>query len=244
MAALCMLATLQACEADGTTVTGFGFVEVDVNPDNRIIGLQTTLAVPALPPESGTLFLWPGLQPQVGGADYDPIGNGVLQPVLAWGTSCAPGTQPVMYSTWWISAQYLDTSGTDPALMGCYGGPVMPAAVAASLRITMTLSGTTWVQTVVTEGTTPPSSVAFAEDLLGQAQNRAEFVIEGYSAAPVSDVVFTNTTITFASPDLLDCAVARRGENDFVSTPELSSDGLRCFIATIVLRAKGIPADQ
>lgn len=242
--ALCILATLPACEAEGTVVTGYGLVEVDVNPDNRIVGLQTTLMVPPVPPESGTLFLWPGLQPQLGGANYDPIGNGVLQPVLAWGSSCAPGTQPAVYSTWWISAQYLDTSGSDPAHSGCYGGPVMPAPVATPLLLTMKLSGAIWEQTVTTEGGAAQSSVGFDEDLAGQAQNRAEFVIEGYSAAPVSDVIFNDTTITFAWPDFVDCAVARRGHNDFVSTPEPSSDGTRCFIKEIVLRAKGIRADE
>ncbi len=112
------------------------------------------------------------------------------------------------------------------------------------LRLTMKLSGTIWEQTVTTEGGAPQSSVGFEEDLAGQAQNRALFVIEGYSAAPVSDVIFNDTTITFASPDFVDCAVARRGHNDFVSTPEPSSDGTRCFIKEIVLRAKGIRADE
>ncbi len=237
---LCLtLASFAACaNSEGTTVTGYGFVELDVSPDNRIVGLETTLIVPAQPPGSGTLFLWPGLQPQTGGAGYDPVGNGVLQPVLAWGNSCAPGVQPATYATWWISGQYYDDEGTDPAHTGCYGGPIMVAPVAEPLRLTMTLSGTVWHQTVVGHG----GSVDFDEDLMDQAQNRAVFVIEGYSAAPVSDVVFTDTTITFASPDFEDCAVTRRGQNDFVSTPVPSSDGLSCFIAEIVLRARGVPS--
>lgn len=236
-----ILASLAACAAgENTGVTGYGFVELDVTPDNRIVGLQTTLLVPAHPPESGTLFLWPGLQPQTGGAGYDPIGNGVLQPVLAWGDSCAPGIEPTTYATWWISGQYFDDEGTDPGHKGCYGGPIMPAPVDEPLRLTMTLSGTVWHQTVVGPG----GHVAFDEDLAGQSQNRAEFVIEGYSAAPVADVIFTDTTITFASPDTEDCAVARRGQNDFVSTPVPSSDGMSCFIGEIVLRARGVPAGE
>jgi hypothetical protein len=236
-----LLVSLAGCAAgDGTTVVGYGFVELDANPENRIVGLQTTLVVPAEPPGAGTLFLWPGLQPQTGGAGYDPIGNGVLQPVLAWGTSCAPGTEPAMYATWWISGQYYDDEGTDPAHAGCYGGAIMSAPVAEPLRIRMTLSGTLWQQTVVG----PAGTVGFDEDLMGQAQNRALFVIEGYSAAPVSDVIFTDTTITFASPDAGDCAVARRGQNDFVSTPVPSTDGTSCFIERIVLRARGLPATE
>ncbi len=239
---LCLtLASVAGCTGgEGTAVKGYGFVEIDASPANRIVGLQTTLVVPAQPPGAGTLFLWPGLQPQAGGAGYAPIGNGVLQPVLAWGTSCAPGTEPATYATWWISAQYYDEEGTDPAHKGCYGGPIMAAPVAEALRVTMTLTGTVWHQTVVGSG----GSVGFEEDLAGQAQNRALFVIEGYSAAPVSDVVFTDTTITFASSAPEDCAVAQRGQDDFVSTPVPSSDGTGCFIEQIILRAKGVPASE
>lgn len=87
----------------------------------------------------------------------------------------------------------------------------MPAAVGESLHLTLTLSGTVWTQTVVGNGGQVPPSVSFDEDLVGQSQNRALFVIEGYSCEPVSDVVFTDTTITFDSPDLADCSVVQRG---------------------------------
>ena len=158
-----MLASFAACAGgETTTVVGYGFVELDADPGHRIVGLETTLVVPAQPPGTGTLFLWPGLQPQTGGAGYDPIGNGVLQPVLAWGTSCAPGIEPAMYATWWISAQYFDEEGTDPAHTGCYGGAIMSAPVAEPLRIRMILAGTLWQQTVVGPG----GSVGFDEDLM------------------------------------------------------------------------------
>src|SRR5262245_35241605 len=66
------------------TPSGYGFVEIDTATDNPILSMRTTLTVPPSPPPSGTLFLWPGLQPLPGGAKYDPIDNGVLQPVLTW----------------------------------------------------------------------------------------------------------------------------------------------------------------
>ena len=72
---------------------------------NEFVDLRTTLTVPAPPPATGTLFLWPGLDPAPGGRNFLPIDNGVLQPVLTWGASCAPGQQPIQYSTWWISGQ-------------------------------------------------------------------------------------------------------------------------------------------
>lgn len=239
---LCVLAVLAHCSAaPGTEVSGHGFVELDASVYNRIVGLETTLTVPVTPPQYGTLFLWPGLQPLESGVHYDPIGNGVLQPVLAWGGSCAPGLQPPRYSTWWISGQYFDRSGQDPAHDGCYGGPIMSVAVGESLHLTLTLSGSVWTQTIVGPGGAAPTSVTFDEDLMGQAQNRALFVIEGYSCAPASDVVFTDTTITFASPSPGDCSVVQRGIDDTVSTPEPTAGGTSCFIKEIVLRAGATP---
>jgi hypothetical protein len=229
-------------EAPGGNITGYGFVEFDGTKSDGVIAVQTTLTVPSEPPPSGTLFLWPGIQPTWGASSFNPIGNGVLQPVLTWGNSCAPGTQPKAYSTWWVSAQYVNTYGSPPGYMGCYGGPVMSVAVGDTLVMTMTLAGTAWKQTV--RDTQRGTEVSFDEDLKGQAQGEAEWVIEEYSSAPVSDVLFTDTTITFASGDRSLCKLVRRGIDDFVSTPVASSDGKTCFIEQMILRAKGIPADQ
>jgi hypothetical protein len=223
-------------EAPGGQITGYGTVAFISNSKVAMVRLQTTLTVPAEPPASGTLFLWPGLQPN--GVDYDPIGNGVLQPVLTWGNSCAPGTQPRGYSTWWISAQYVNTDGSDSGYMGCYGGAVMSVKVGDELNIDMQLAGTVWTQTVTDEQS--GQSVNFSFDMMGQAQNIAYFVIEEYSSAPVSEVIFTSTTLTFASADAGDCKLFMRGQDDFVSIPAASSDGLRCSIQEIILRAQGI----
>ena len=223
-------------QAPGGQITGYGFVAFTANSKNLMVRLQTTLTVPAEPPASGTLFLWPGLQP--GGANYLPIDNGVLQPVLTWGRSCAPGTQPKAYSTWWISAQYVNSYGKDPGYTGCSGGSVMPVNVGDTLDIDMQLAGQVWNQTVTDVQT--GQSVNFSKDMLGQTQNHAYFDIEEYSSAPVSPVVFTNTILTFGAADAADCRLAKRGQTDFVSVPQLSSDSLQCFVQEIILRAKGI----
>jgi hypothetical protein len=223
-------------EAPGGRVTGNGTVLITASSKNQIVRLQTTLIVPPEPPPSGTLFLWPGLQPN--GANFDPIDNGVLQPVLTWGSSCAPGKQPRAYSTWWISSQYVNTFGSDPGYTGCQGGSVMSVAVGDALNIDMNLAGTVWTQTVtdVQNG----QSVTFSIDMMNQAQNLAYFVIEEYSSAPVSTVVFTDTTITFGSSDAADCKLAMRGQNDYVSVSVPSADGRSCAIEEIILRAQGI----
>jgi hypothetical protein len=223
-------------EAPGGRISGYGTVLIWANANNQIVRLQTTMVVPPEPPASGTLFLWPGLQPD--GANFDPIDNGVLQPVLTWGSSCAPGKQPRAYATWWISGQYVNTNGSDPGYTGCAGGPIMSVAVGDTLDMDFSLAGTIWTQTVTDVQT--GQSVSYGIDLMNQAQNLAYFVIEEYSSAPVSEVIFMDTTITFASPDSGDCKLAMRGQTDYVSVPVPSSDGRSCAIQEIILRAQGI----
>lgn len=222
--------------APGGRVTGYGTVLFSSRSSSPIVRLQTSMLVPPEPPASGTLFLWPGLQPN--GANFDPIDNGVLQPVLTWGASCAPGKQPRAYSTWWISGQYVNTFGSEPGYTGCQGGPIMSVAVNDVLNLDMALAGTIWTQTVTDAQT--GQSVAYSLDMKSQSQNLAYFVIEEYSSAPVSEVVFNDITITFGGPDAADCKLAMRGQNDYVSVPVPSSDGRSCTIQEIILRAQGV----
>jgi hypothetical protein len=93
------------------------------------VSLVTTLKVPQYPSkpisEGKVLFLWPGLQPSEKGSHFEPIGNGVLQPVLTYGVSCAPTQQPKAFSSWWISAQYVNTLSSHKQYKGCFSGPSM-----------------------------------------------------------------------------------------------------------------------
>ena len=223
-------------QAPGGTVTGNGTVRIWVRSPHQIVRLQTKMVVPPTPPASGTLFLWPGLQPD--GVNFDPIDNGVLQPVLTWGPSCAPGNQPRSYSTWWISGQYVNTNGQVSGYTGCDGGTIMSVNVCDTLDIDMALSGSVWTQTVTDEETS--KTVTYSIDMKDQAQNLAYFVIEEYSSAPVSEVIFTDTVLTLDSSDATDCKVSERGQTDFVSSPVASGDGLQCSIPQMILRAQGI----
>ena len=219
-------------QAPGGTVSGNGTVLIWAKSPHQIVRLQTKLVVPPTPPASGTLFLWPGLQPD--GVNFEPIDNGVLQPVLTWGPSCAPGKPPRSYSTWWISGQYVNTNGQVSGYTGCDGGAIMSVNVCDTLDIDMAISGTIWTQTVTDEQTN--QSVTYSLDMKGQAQNLAYFVIEEYSSAPVSEVIFTDTILTFDSSDATDCKVSMRGQTDYVSSPVASGDGLQCSIPQIILR--------
>jgi hypothetical protein len=232
----------EASDATGameTPVNGYGDVEFNISTQTQVVGLHTTLTVPAKPPASGTLFLWPGLQPLPGGKNYNPIGNGVLQPVLTWGGTCAP-TAPNSYASWWISGQYVNTYASDQGHTGCLGGQGMDVAVGDPLDIAMTLSGTVWNQTVVDRQT--GNMATFAIDMDGQAQDWAIFTIESDGSEPISDVVFTSTTLTLAAADSAGCQPSTRGQDDYFAAPQSSTDGKSCCVSKIILRAKGVAA--
>ncbi|MEO8904348.1 MAG: hypothetical protein ABI488_18440 [Polyangiaceae bacterium] len=222
-----------------TPANDYGFVNFTASSKNRILSFSTTLTVPAKPSQkTGTLFLWPGLQP--GGANYNPINNGVLQPVLTWGGTCAPNAPKNGYASWWISGQYVNTYGSAPGYTGCLGGDGMNVQVGDPLQFVMTLSGTVWRQ-VVTD-TVSNARVSYDLDLLGQGQNYAEFVIEEYTESPTTDVVFTASTMVFEKAEPQACQPTVRGVNDFFTNPKASTDGKQCSIDRLVLRAQGVPA--
>ncbi len=232
--------TLVASDGPSSTQAngGYGDVEFNVSTMTQIVSMYTTLAVPAKPAPKGTLFLWPGLQPLPGGKNYNPIGNGVLQPVLTWGSTCAPNA-PNDYSSWWISAQYVNTNSYQKGHTGCMGGDGMDVAVGDQLDIAMTLSGTVWTQ-VITDRQSG-KTVNYSIDMAGQAQDWGLFQIEVPDGLePVSDVVFTSTKLTFAAPDAQACQPSVRGTNDYFSAPQTSSDGASCCVSKIILRGQGV----
>lgn len=221
-----------------TKASGFGFMQLQLSRTNQIIALRTILTVPALPATQGTLFLSPGLQP--GGVNFEPIDNGVLEPVLTWGSSCAPGAPAPPSTAWWISAQYVNTYGNQTGYTGCQGGAGANVEVGDPLSIHFVLNGTVWHQSI--ENLRDGTALGFDLDMQGQAQNFAHFWLNPVAAKPVEDAVFSATTVTFAEPEPSACQPIQRGENDFFSDPRPSADGTECSIDRIVLRAEGVPA--
>jgi hypothetical protein len=223
-----------------TPITGYGEVTFKALTSTAIVGLETTLIVPATPSSSSTLFVWPGLEPLTGSANFNPVGQGVLQPVLTWGTSCAPNSPPNP-SGWWISGEYVNPYTSDQSVYGCFGGNVIDVQVGDPLDITMSLSGTVWSQTVVDRQSRQQST--FSQDLSGQAQDWALFKIEvNTQTVPTSDIVFTSTTLTLAASDPNACQPTKRGANDYFATPLVSADGTKCCVSRIILRAQGVAA--
>jgi uncharacterized protein (TIGR03437 family) len=213
-----------------------------VAPPNQIAGLQTSLTVPPFPPipsaAGAALFLWPGLDPATISVNFLPINNGVLQPVLSWGPSCAPTSQPKPFSSWWISAQYVNVFGDDPGYTGCFSGNSMLVNPGDVLLIDMALDATTsvWKQTVTDSNTN--QSVTFSINMQGQGQNWAYFAMEAWYGATINvPVTFSNTLITFQSADTTGwCSISQGENNAYIMTPPTpQNSGTQCFISSIVL---------
>ena len=233
---------LSASDAPGVMAsTEYAAVKWIVAGTTQLVGLWTTLIVPAKPAGmSGTLYVWPGIQPFSDSQNLNPIGNGILQSVLSVGPTCAPGA-PNDYASWWISGEYVNVSSGAAGASGCVGGAGMDAAVGARLDIAMTLSGTVWTQVVADRDT--GKSVDFPMDLKGQGQNWATLAIEEASGVPpVSDVVFTATRLQFAASSPASCQPSQHGPTDYFATPYVSKDGQTCCVSRVILRAKGVTA--
>jgi hypothetical protein len=232
--------SLSASDAGSSTpATGYGAIDFKAPMGSQIVGLRTTLLVPAKPTTSTTLYAWPGLEPLPQSANFNPIGQGVLQPVLTWGSSC--NIQSPNPNGWWISALYVNPYTTDRAYYGCLGGKPIAVQIGDLLDIDMTLNGTTWSQVVADRQS--GMMTKYDIDMMGQSQPWALFRIEApTSNRPTSDVVFTSTTITFASAESMQCQPTKRGTNDYFAAPQVSVDGTKCCISRMILRAQGVPA--
>jgi hypothetical protein len=208
---------------------------------NVVTRLRTTLRVPAEPPPSGHIFIWPGVQPTPTTSNLQPIGNGALLSVLTWGTPLCGPDAPASYSTWWIAPMYSNLSSSDPRYSGCHSGEITLAEPHQLIDIDIRLSGTTWVESVTNRDTMEASD--FSLDLAGQAQGRVFFDIElQTSNKPTEDVVFTDTVLSMDVADPDACEPALRGANDFASRARVSTDGKHRCIDRIVLRAPGVTA--
>jgi len=244
IAVLCLAAVVLPAATlgqSGGPPPGNGKVSFFAAAGNEIVSLSTKLVVPGPPDRSvnpaGTLFLWPGLQPRPDDANFLPIDNGVLQPVLTWGRSCAPGVQPK--DGWWISAQYVNTVGNYTGYMGCFGGPIISAEAGDKLLISMSLYRSIWTQTILDLKTN--KSTDFHASLAGQAQGYARFCIEPDPGVASPDVTFLETTIGFARPHSDNCALNEHGPDDVVGSQILLANGQSCYIEKIVLKGPGEP---
>jgi len=143
--------------------------------------LQASMIVPNYISPQGTLFLWPGFQPS--GTNYEPIRNGVLQPVLTFGSSCAPNPTGIKSNQWWISGQYVNTDNTPgipTQFQGCHGGDRIALTAGDLVTVTMEYNEDTktWLQTCQVNGNSVDYSISLSEKGLVQEQNRCIFCTE------------------------------------------------------------------
>jgi hypothetical protein len=209
----------------------------------HITEFSMTMSVPPLPTQkTGTLFIWPGLQPLAQSANYNPINLGVLQPVLAYGPSCAPHQpQDVSgnpYHSWWISGQYVNTYGSYSGHTGCNGGEVMTVPVEDSLFVNMSLHGSIWTQTVTSRAT--GRTVRYSIDMLNQAQNWALLEFENYGDfTPSGEWVLTNLAIETNAHDPYLCSSSKiqYPTDGRASCSGISIHGNRCTISRCDFKA-------
>ena len=229
-------------DSDAVMTTGmsssrnFAVMMMIVPPPNTVSRFVTTLHVPKEPSSRSTLFIWPGLQHR-GGEDPGRVGNGVLQPVLTWGPSCARSAPPAAtsYSSWWVSAMYVNISTSAAGPTGCAGGDSMEVAVGDRLVMDFTVEGNDWTQAVT--NLSNMKKIDFTIDLKGQDQNWVIWDIETPSQArPAEDTIFENSVLTFTEP-VDSCQPTSADEVDYFSAPIKSPDGMSCCFEKIVLKA-------
>ncbi|KAJ3073641.1 hypothetical protein HDU99_001866 [Rhizoclosmatium hyalinum] len=215
---------------------------------NQFTNLTSTITVPPVPPtpteDHATYFLWPGIQPGTNGNKFLPIDNGVLQPVLTFGPTCAPNQTPQMqksnYAGWAVSAQYVNTFGKYPGYMDCLGGPFMDVQPGDNLVMEISLiPGTTrWYQKVTVAGT--KKSVDYTIDMLGQGQGVAEWIMELYGLAVPFDYTVRDIYLEVEkSGDEAFCKEPFNSDfrNVTCATPVLSKDGKKCMVSSCTYKA-------
>jgi len=139
---------------------------------------------------------------------------------------------------WWASADYVNNAIGDSSV--CQGGDGMDVKAGDDLAIDVVLQGMNWSETITDSRNS--RNVSFDVDVQGEPEIFPTFAIATNGQSPVSDIVFTSTTITLASPEPTACQPTLRGPNDAFSAPSASTDGRTCCLSHIVLRAMGVPA--
>jgi hypothetical protein len=66
--------------------------------------------------------------------------------------------------------------------------------------------------------------------LANQAQMAALFQIESDGVPPSEDVIFLETKISFALPDLSNCVLETHGADDYIGAPIILDDGQSCYV--------------
>jgi hypothetical protein len=228
---------MSGCQAGNQLISFYTSTSTYITQFNMV------MSVPPLPTENaGTLFIWPGLEPLGGSTNFNPLNLGVLQPVLSYGPSCAPN-QPssvssAPYASWFISAQYVNTNGNVAGHTGCNGGDVMTVSPGDFLTVNMTLSGTTWTQTISSYKNS--KTVSYSIDLQGQNQNWAMFDFENYgdfTPSPAWNLYFIHIETAQNDPTLCTSAQIQYPTDGRASCSGIVVSGNACDINSCTYKA-------
>jgi hypothetical protein len=209
----------------------YGYVWIGAHSKrNRIIKLNTELLVPTLPnQQQGTIFIWPGLEPNTG--KPGKVGLGVLQPVLTFGPSCVSQPPLLPYESWWITGMYVNV-GSNQRFQGCHNGDSMQVDEGEWLKINMYVHNKVWTQNI----TSSKKSISYSINLNGQGQIWAIFAIELYNGGnPIIPIHFRNTQVGFFTTSPQDCFLYSSAKNNQVSPILPFSNGNGCDISSIIL---------
>jgi hypothetical protein len=227
-----------AAAGSATGMGLFGRVVFAASTGDQVVALHTTLTVPDEPPASGTVELTPSLRPNLLSASTTLVNTGSVEPTLSWGPNCNSAGPKADYTSWFAEGELVNAGLVGPA--ACQSGPRMDTKVGDPIEIDLALNGTVWTETLTNDRN--GHNVTFDIDLGGQAETFPTFAIVTNTQSPVSDIIFTGTTITFAQSDPGACQPTLRGPTDSFSTPVASASGTQCCLAYIVLRAQGVAA--
>ncbi|KAJ3240343.1 hypothetical protein HDU81_004011 [Chytriomyces hyalinus] len=240
----------------------FFWVLEDAN--NSFNAFEATMVVPQQPVKPGSYFIWLGLESTSSSTNYKPVGNGVLQPVLTFGHSCAPNKDQIANpnGTWYVSGLYVNLGQDNnfPDAFGCKGGNIMDVMPGDHLvsSIARMSGSSTWVQTITNKGKACQSqsggvplskngkdcSVQFSYDIKNQAQTFAILEVELLHNATVDfNVEFRDIQLSVDVRDSSADSGAFCSDAAVLGTVEkctdikLSDDGLLCKVHSCVFQA-------
>jgi hypothetical protein len=165
------------------------------------------------------------------------VGLGVLDPLLTWGSYLGGSLD----ASWRVSGMYESRSNAATAPIGSgpnrVGGDKMDVEVGDRLYIDMSVSGTSWTQTIT--NLRNGLKVVYVIDLKGQDQNFASWAIEATTSAvggfkPTAETVFEKSVLTFSEP-VTSCQPTNADGSDRYAAPMLSPEGMHCCYERIGL---------
>jgi hypothetical protein len=215
------------------------------SPGIQIISLSATMAVPSTtPPAYGFISLWPGLD----NVEAMAAGNNILhQPIIQWGGNCTVPSLP-QHEAWLAEAfYYSDAQEAAGQHGGCNGGEIISVNPGDTLKLSISLIGSTWKQSITDLQTGQSSTFTYSMESVGdQYPDRVNFDIEIWNSLggfnnDISSLNFTDVSFSATTP-FPTCELSSwtsptnstTGKNTY-STPTVLNNGKTCSYKSITV---------